>query len=51
MNFQKSSKRPLTPPHFILEIHVAIFMIDMVGYMRGGMMARLYEMHVHDFQR
>ena len=27
------------------------FMIDMVAYMQGGMMARQYEIHAHDFQR
>ena len=40
MNFRKHSKQPSTPsPHF-RKIMLQFFMIDMVAYMQGGMMAR-----------
>ena len=52
MNFWKNSKRPLNPPPSFLENYIAIFfIIDMVAYMQGGMRARQYGMHAHDFQR
>ena len=40
------------PPHF-WKIMLQFFMMTMVAYMQGGMMARQYEMHAlaHDFQR
>ena len=36
------------PPHF-RKIILQFFMIDMVAFMQGGMMARSHEMHTHDF--
>ena len=38
------------PPHF-WKIIMQFFIMDMVAYTQGGMRARKYEMHEHDFQR
>ena len=50
INFRKNFKRPSSPPSFSENHTVIFFMTDMVAYMRGGVMARQYEMHAHDFQ-
>ena len=38
------------PPHF-RKVILQFFLIDMVAYVQGAVMARYYEMHAHDFQR
>ena len=37
MNFWKFFKRPSTPPPSFLENYVAIFLMDLVAYIQGGM--------------
>ena len=48
--FSEKFQTAFDPPPF-WKFMLQIFMIDMVAYMRGGMMAREYEMHAHDFKR
>jgi len=38
------------PPHF-RKVILQFFLIDMVAYVQGAVMARYYEMHAHDIQR
>ena len=48
--FQTAFDPPHPHPHF-WKIMLQFFIMDMVEHMQGGMMARYYEMHAHDFQK
>ena len=51
-DFWKKSKLPSTSPPLIFgKSYCNFFVMDMVVYMQGGMMARWYEMHACDLQR